>query len=104
MANNRLYIVDTETGEYFMLAKSMGAGWYLNLHATQDAEGGRPAPTYETHDEWAARLGAWLEDRDIEASYGNPSEKSTRLQLVAEDDLPPSQLDAPPPNDEKEGK
>ena len=28
MANNRIFIVDTETGDIIMLAKSMGAGWY----------------------------------------------------------------------------
>lgn len=31
MANNRLYIVGPENASPFMLAKSMGTGWYVNV-------------------------------------------------------------------------
>jgi hypothetical protein len=48
MANNRLYIVDRETGEQFYLAKSLGSGWYLG--ATFDAE---------ALDKWLGERGDW---------------------------------------------
>lgn len=66
MANNRLYLRDPETGEQMLLAKSFGLGWSV----------------YPTVDE----LSAWLEGRDVAASYGNCASQGTRLQLVAEND------------------
>lgn len=36
MANNRLYIVDTETKEYLMLAKNLSCGWNVGNIAFYD--------------------------------------------------------------------
>ena len=63
MANNRLYIVDTETDEFFMLCRSLGGGWGIF-----DSEIG---------DE----LDKWLKDRDDKAQLGG---KYTKLILVTE--------------------
>lgn len=65
MANNRLFIVDTETGEEKLLCKTFGSGWY----------------------EWQEPgvLTEWLEERDIAASYGN-GDSPTKLRLRAEND------------------
>lgn len=65
MANNRLYIEDTETGERHLLAKGFGSLWSL--------AGG---------DE---KLHDWLNtgDRDRTASESGP----TKLRLVTEDTL-----------------
>jgi hypothetical protein len=64
MANNRLWIVDGETGEEVLLAKGHGAGWEL----------------------WdAAALEEWLKNRDYLASdLGGPK---TVLKLRTEADL-----------------
>ncbi len=65
MANNRLYILDTETGEKVMIAKSMGRGW-------------------QSKDVF---LEEWFSGRDLEASCGNCYEYSnTKLKLVCEND------------------
>lgn len=72
MANNRLFIYDPETNEAFMLAKSIGNGWFPELT-----------------DAWFNRLASWLEFRDQLASYGNATETS-RLQLLTENELPSS--------------
>jgi len=65
MANNRLFIVDTETGEQKLLCKTFGSGWY----------------------EWQVpgALTEWLEERDVAASYGN-CDSPTKLRLGAEND------------------
>ena len=63
MANNRLYIIDTDTGDAFMLCKSFGAGW------------GSSDP------EMVGRLNLWLGDRDENAHSGG---KYTKLTLVTE--------------------
>jgi len=74
MANNRLYIVDTETGEHFMLAKSMGRGWYI-----RGENPGEPS--------FAERFEAWCDERDFEASYQNCGHcKPTKFRLVCEED------------------
>jgi len=65
MANNRLYLRDTESGEIFLLAKSMGTGWYF-------------CQTDE-------RVNSFFEMRDMGASYGDCYVKST-LELFAEND------------------
>lgn len=64
MANNRLYLVDTLTGDKTLLFKSMGNGWYFYDHE-------------KTTD--------WLAGRDWDASYGNGWAK-TRLALEGEND------------------
>jgi hypothetical protein len=69
MANNRLYLVDGETGEKILLAKSFGMGWQIS----------RPAD----------ELSEWLEQRDVAASYGNAAGPGTTLGLVAENDNGP---------------
>lgn len=63
MASNRLYIVDTDSGEHFMLCKSHGANW-----GVFDSEMG---------DE----LDKWLNGKDEKAQSGG---KYTRLILVTE--------------------
>jgi hypothetical protein len=69
MANNRLYLIDDETGESCLLAKGWGSGWVLWFHE---------------------EIEAWLRDRDLAASVGNGP---TKIRLVTEDALPPT----PPP-------
>lgn len=66
MANNRLFIRDTMTGERIMLAKSMGEGWYIPLGQAEKVE-------------------AWLDGRDIDSSYGNVVEMR-KTTLVLEDE------------------
>lgn len=67
MANNRLFIEDTKTGERFLLAKSFGGGWGLR----------------HSEDE----LQDWLLKHDDPASWGTAIEPST-LRLIAENDEP----------------
>lgn len=67
MATNRLYLYDPESGEKLMLAKSMANGWYFKDTLPDD-------------------LAAWLEGKDIAASYGGTG--STSLRLLTEGDLP----------------
>lgn len=62
MANNRLYILDTVTGDKFLLAKSGGGGWYLTLR-----------DSFED----------WISDRDVNSSWGNCPGR-TVLKLVDE--------------------
>jgi hypothetical protein len=57
MANNRLYIIDTETGDKFCLAKSMAYGWYCREGVEH-------------------RFEEWADMRDLEASYGNGGKTS----------------------------
>ncbi len=65
MANNRLWIKNTETGEKLLLAKSFGHGWKL----WDDAKG----------------LAEWLDTADFGASFGNCSAPSV-LVLVTENE------------------
>lgn len=74
MANNRLYLYDPESNEAFLLAKSIGEGWYLS-------------PRHEL-DDIMGRLEKWLELRDLSASVGNCENRRTQLQLMTEADLP----------------
>lgn len=68
MANNRLIIVDEETGEELCIAKSMGDGWYPSNHYSH--------------------LEEWLHNRDLDASIGNTNDmKPTNLKLVTENNL-----------------
>jgi hypothetical protein len=88
MANNRLIIRDTETGEEFILAKSMGTGWYLPIYPIDDHESADSAVA-----RWAARLEDFLDHsarhdigtpvRDGNSAYGNCGEP-TVLELVDE--------------------
>ncbi len=74
MANNRLYIEDpeNESGEGpFLLAKSMGTGWYLRFGNNETAEG------------FCDRLQKWLDDTFEMGDLGKP----TRLHLVSESSL-----------------
>jgi hypothetical protein len=74
MANNRLYIYDPESNEAFLLAKSIGEGWY-------------PSPRHEL-DDVMGRLERWFELRDFGAAYGNCINGKTQLVLMTEADLP----------------
>lgn len=65
MANNRLWIEDTETRERILLAKSLGGGWDVRLDADE--------------------LARWLDLRDTYAAFGSAQGKTT-LRLVAEND------------------
>ena len=66
MADNRLFIIDTETGEKFCLCKSMSDGWYVK-DATSLGDD----------------LTEWLDMRDIDAAYGT-GDTQTKLILVTE--------------------
>jgi hypothetical protein len=66
MANNRLYIIDTETGDKFCLAKSMGDGWYLSY-------------SIKGFEEWANK-------RDYAASYECYKEPRTKFILRTENE------------------
>lgn len=70
MANNRLYILDTETGEKFLLAKSMGDGWYI----------------WSDPESFEDSFENWMEGRDIAASYGVLDMKPTKLKLITENE------------------
>ncbi len=62
MANNRLYLVDTETKEGIMLAKGFGSGWTWRKDADELTE--------------------WLDGRDYECNYGSSDE--SKLILMTE--------------------
>jgi hypothetical protein len=65
VANNRLYLEDTATGERLLLAKSFGAGWTL-----------WPTPS---------QLNEWLICRDEAAAYGPDQDTATtQLRLLTE--------------------
>ena len=66
MADNRLFIIDTETGEKFCLCKSYSTGWYVKNPASLGDE-----------------LTEWLDMRDIDAAYGT-GDTQTELILVTE--------------------
>ena len=70
-----MYLVDPETGNMFMLAKSMGKGWYVRDHSGCDK-------TFEE------RFDEWLEENeDKKSSYGNCYEmEPTRYILITEND------------------
>jgi len=64
MAHNRLYILDTKTGERLFVAKSFGDGW-----------------------DWRANtddINAWLTDRDHDASYHDAWGETSDLVFVTE--------------------
>ncbi len=66
MANNRLYILDAESGEKFCVAKSFGDGW-----------------------EWRAvpeAITQWLKLRDPNASYSNFGKNPSELRFVTENE------------------
>jgi hypothetical protein len=65
MANNRLYILDTEVGDKFLLCKSLGA-WYIH------------------HDDIRERLNQWLYLRDHDGQELGGT--TTALQLITEYD------------------
>lgn len=66
MANNRLYLKDTETGEQILVAKSFGDGWTWRASANE--------------------LIQWLRERDMGASYGITDDQPTRLKLETENE------------------
>ena len=72
MANNRLFIVDTETGERIMLAKSNGDGWWMWY---KDDKARRVDEITE-----------WLGMRDLNASFGNTDDQPSRLVLMTENE------------------
>ena len=63
MANNRLYIVDTDTGDVFMLCKSYGTDWGVFNSGMGD------------------ELDYWLKGRDVKAQQGGDYSK---FKLVTE--------------------
>jgi hypothetical protein len=65
MANNRLYLLDTETGEKIMIAKAFGPPWDIRITLEQLAE--------------------FLDGRDIQACCN--SDVPTSLKLVTERDV-----------------
>ena len=72
MANNRLYLVDTETKRAFMLAKTLGDGWYV------------------FYDDLTQRLNTWFLDcLDFTAQYGHCDERDhSNLVIMTEHELP----------------
>lgn len=64
MANNRLYIVDSQSGEELMVAKTFGEGWQWTKTPEEVTE--------------------WLFLRDQEVAYSNSNPSPTRLQLRTE--------------------
>lgn len=81
MANNRLYIVDTESGERILLAKSNGRGWWI-WYGKDKAER-------------LDQLSNWLELRDRRASYGNTDKSPSKLRLVTENEPDFSTIEEP---------
>lgn len=73
MANNRLYIKDTLTGESLMIAKSGGDGWYFRFW---DNEAQKVLSLEEASD--------WLGMRDWKCQYGGDE---TTLKLLTEQQL-----------------
>jgi len=75
MANNRLYLVDTETKRALLLAKSWGDGW--------QAWYGSDGLDYR-------RLSRFLDDAlDFEAQSGMPNTNPhSNLVIMTEDELP----------------
>lgn len=72
MANNRLYIVNPETGEKFCLAKSFGDGWQTWHDAPEMLE---------------QKLNEFFDGADVEASFGNSAQmKPTKLYLTTENE------------------
>jgi len=67
MANNRLYIVDTETGDKCFLSKGLAFGW----------DG--------LDKDFQKRLDKWLYNKDIAASAGYAP---TKLVLKTENEMP----------------
>lgn len=86
MANNRLFIVDSITGERFLLCKSFGHGWQSFQRALRAA--GATEWVDETAEEWVKRLDAWLALRDTGAAYGNTNSEPSELRLVTENEMP----------------
>ena len=90
MANNRLYIIDTRTGEKFMLAKSMGGGWHN--HQFRGYTIGSWRDRFLSYcarlvgaTSFLYRLEMWLDDKDAAASWGNcMGDDNTELILVTE--------------------
>ncbi len=78
MANNRLYILDTLTGEVFPLCKALGNGWYVGAHHENDGR------------DLTRNLDEWMESdkdgniRDLGSGLGD---EPTRLRLVDENHL-----------------
>lgn len=74
MANNRLFVVDTETGDYKCLLKTMGDGWYF------------PIPFRDSKGDIMVD---WLDRRDIGQSYGNCGldDLPSKLVLMTENEL-----------------
>jgi hypothetical protein len=67
MANNRLYIFDSDKNEFILLARSTTGPW--RSVAGDEA------------------LDKWFEERDMNAAYGAVA-TPTELQLVTEYDIP----------------
>jgi hypothetical protein len=66
LANNRLYILDTETGEHILIAKAFGPPWDIRATLEQIQE--------------------FLDGRDVAACCS--SDHPTKLKLVTEADIP----------------
>lgn len=92
MANNRLYIVDTTTGDKFLLCKSFGYDWGVfrwwtmkQMRATRIPVIGRIIDAFL----WAQRmrdLEEWLESRDTQAVECGG--RNSTLKLKTEYEIP----------------
>ncbi len=69
MPNNRLYIIDTETGDKFMLCQSMGIDKSWGIYDSETLD----------------KLDRWLKDRDCETIHN--SGKISRLVFRTEHEL-----------------
>ena len=76
MANNRLYIVDTETNEKILFCKSSGQ-WEMRI---VNSDGGYAKNAEES----IQILNNWLKDRDIGSTTGDAF---TKLVLRTEDEI-----------------
>ena len=66
MANNRLYLRNRKTGDFFTIAKSFGNGWKIVVTFLD--------------------LQRWIDSLSDDASFGDGLDVATDLELVAESD------------------
>lgn len=80
MANNRLFIKDTQTGESLMIAKSNGDGWGFSFWDNDNQK----RLNLDEANEWLRFSNDPYKIRDFECQYG--SDKS-KLKLLTEQEL-----------------
>ena len=76
MANNRLFIEDTETGDRFLLAKCLSDGWYV-------FDLGADKPSLQMR--LSTFFGGEYGQRDMPACIGG--DEPTKFKLVTENSL-----------------